>query len=122
METIKMSLEITLNFSKSAQTFIKSLITAQNGAPDKPEKAAPDKPEKVAPDKSEKAAPDKSEKAAPDKPENNVTIEDVRIELAKKVKDHRDEIKQKLNEFGAPSVTKLNPEKYNEMIEFLNTL
>lgn len=98
METIKMSLEITLNFSKSAQTFIKSLITAQNGAPDKPEKAAPDKPE------------------------NNVTIEDVRIELAKKVKDHRDEIKQKLNEFGAPSVTKLNPEKYNEMIEFLNTL
>ena len=106
METIKMSLEITLNFSKSAQTFIKSLITAQNGAPDKPEKAAPDKPEK----------------AAPDKPENNVTIEDVRIELAKKVKDHRDEIKQKLNEFGAPSVTKLNPEKYNEMIEFLNTL
>ena len=44
------------------------------------------------------------------------------IELAKKVKDHRDEIKQKLNEFGAPSVTKLNPEKYNEMIEFLNTL
>ena len=98
METIKMSLEITLNFSKSAQTFIKSLITAQNDAPDKPEKAAPDKPE------------------------NNVTIEDVRIELAKKVKDHRDEIKQKLNEFGAPSVTKLNPEKYNEMIEFLNTL
>ena len=98
METIKMSLEITLNFSKSAQTFIKSLITAQNGAPDKPEKAAPDKPE------------------------NNVTIEDVRIELAKKVKDHRDEIKQKLNEFGAPSVTKLNPEKYNEMLEFLNTL
>ena len=106
METIKVSLEITLNFSKSAQAFIKSLITAQNGAPDKPEKAAPDKPEK----------------AAPDKPENNVTIEDVRIELAKKVKDHRDEIKQKLNEFGAPSVTKLNPEKYNEMIEFLNTL
>lgn len=106
METIKMSLEITLNFSKSAQAFIKSLITAQNGAPDKPEKAAPDKPEK----------------AAPYKPENNVTIEDVRIELAKKVKDHRDEIKQKLNEFGAPSVTKLNPEKYNEMIEFLNTL
>ena len=114
METIKMSLEITLNFSKSAQAFIKSLITAQNGAPDKPEKATPDKPEK--------AAPDKPEKATPDKPENNVTIEDVRIELAKKVKDHRDEIKQKLNEFGAPSVTKLNPEKYNEMIEFLNTL
>ena len=59
METIKMSLEITLNFSKSAQTFIKSLITAQNGAPDKPEKAAPDKPE------------------------NNVTIEDVRIEIGR---------------------------------------
>ena len=42
--------------------------------------------------------------------------------LAKKVNEHRDEIKQKLNELGAPSVTKLDPAKYDEMYNFLESL
>ena len=52
----------------------------------------------------------------------NIGIEDVRKVLAQKVNDHRDTIKQKLNELGAPSVTKLAPEKYKEMFEFLTSL
>ena len=42
--------------------------------------------------------------------------------LAEKVNEHRDEIKQKLNELGAPSVTKLDPAKYDEMYNFLESL
>ena len=42
--------------------------------------------------------------------------------LAKKVNEHRDVIKQKLNEHGAPSVTKLDPTKYEEMFNFLESL
>ena len=49
-------------------------------------------------------------------------IEDVRTALAKKVNTHRDVIKAKLNEFGAPSVTKLDPDKYDDMYNFLMSL
>ena len=51
-----------------------------------------------------------------------VTVDDVRRELAKKVGTHREAIKQKLNSLDAPSVTKLNPEKYQEMFDFLKAL
>lgn len=56
------------------------------------------------------------------KPAKTVTIEDVRAALASKVNDHRDAIKAKLDELGAPSVTKLDPSKYEEMHNFLNNL
>ena len=42
--------------------------------------------------------------------------------LAKKVNEHRDVIKQKLNELGASSVTRLDPAKYDEMYNFLESL
>lgn len=51
-----------------------------------------------------------------------VTVDDVRRELAKKVGTHREAIKQKLNSLDAPSVTKLNPERYQEMFDFLKAL
>ena len=52
----------------------------------------------------------------------NVTIEQVRQALALKVNAHRNEIKDKLIELGAPSVTKLDPAKYADMLNFLNQL
>ena len=55
-------------------------------------------------------------------PAPSVTIDDVRRELAKKVGTHRESIKNKLNSFDAPSVTKLDPSKYYEMYEFLVSL
>lgn len=61
-------------------------------------------------------------KAEEQKPAKTVTIEDVRAALASKVNDHRDAIKAKLDELGAPSVTKLDPSKYEEMHNFLNNL
>jgi hypothetical protein len=51
-----------------------------------------------------------------------VTVDDVRRELAKKVGTYRETIKQKLNSLDAPSVTKLSPEKYQEMFDFLKAL
>lgn len=51
-----------------------------------------------------------------------VSIEDVRGVLTTKVNDHREAIRAKLNEFGAKSVTTLDPSKYNEMYEFLKSL
>ena len=51
-----------------------------------------------------------------------VGIEDVRKALAEKVNDHRAAIKDKLTTLGAPSVTKLDPAKYQEMYDFLKSL
>src|SRR5574344_55209 len=58
-----------------------------------------------------------TEPAAP-----GITIEQVRQALAIKVTNHREEIKNKLTELGAPSVTKLDPSKYSEMLVFLHGL
>lgn len=51
-----------------------------------------------------------------------IKVEEVRALLAEKVDDHRKEIKAKLTELGAPNVSALDPGKYAEFVEFLNTL
>jgi cation transport regulator ChaB len=149
MEAIKIPVEVSVNLSENTQNFIKSLFngacqcTNQKGAPaveeKKPAPAAPaveeKKPAPAAPAVEEKkpapAAPAVEEKkpapAAPAVEEkkpasSSKTIEDVRAELAKKVNDHRSAIKDKLTELGAPSVTKLDPSKYDEMYNFLAAL
>lgn len=69
------------------------------------------------------ATPTPTAPAAPAAPTNNeLSINDVRKLLAEKVNEHRAEIKDKLTELGAPSVTKLNKSKYQELFDFLNTL
>lgn len=142
MEAIKISVEVSVNLSENTQSFIKSLFggacqcagqkpaaTPTPSAPAAP--AAPAKPEEpkkpsapaVAPAPTKSAAtPAPSAPAAPAAPAASKTIEDVRAELAKKVNDHRDAIKNKLTELGAPSVTKLDSSKYDEMYNFLTAL
>lgn len=71
---------------------------------------------------AEKEAIASVEAAVKAEPAKVVSIEDVRAALASKVNDHREAIKAKLDEFGAPSVTKLNPSKYEEMLNFLKSL
>lgn len=128
MEAIKISVEVSVNLSENTQNFIKSLFgeaairasqakPAATPAPATPAPAAPVKPASqpaLAPTKPA-ATP------APAAPASK-SIEDVRKMLAQKVNEHRDVIKQKLNEFGAPSVTKLDPSKYDEMHNFLESL
>lgn len=70
----------------------------------------------------EKPAPKPEPAKQAEAAKSSVGIEDVRKVLALKVNDHRDAIKEKLNELGAPSVTKLAKEKYQEMYDFLISL
>lgn len=64
-------------------------------------------------------------KAAPVKekaPEVGIKIEDIRTLLAKKVTAHRTDIKAELTRLEANNVTSLDPEKYQEFMDFLNSL
>ena len=139
METIKISVEVSVNLSENTQNFIKSLFgnaiapsapaapaaKSAPAAPATPAKPAPAKPtpQPAAHAQTQSAAkPAPSAPAAPAASSASKNIEDVRGMLAEKVNEHRDEIKQKLNELGAPSVTKLDPAKYDEMYNFLESL
>lgn len=143
METIKISVEVSVNLSENTQNFIKSLfasnalvnrVAADNYDPSQEDFAQANKkpaPVKPAPANSQPAAPVQTQSAAEPAPSApaapaassaSKSIEDVRGMLAKKVNEHRDVIKQKLNELGAPSVTKLDPAKYDEMYNFLESL
>lgn len=51
-----------------------------------------------------------------------ITLEDIRTLTSKKAKDHREAIKGKLTEWGVPNVVKIPEEKYQEFIDFLNSL
>lgn len=136
METIKISVEVSVNLSENTQKFLTSLFgnavapsapvaSASKPAPAAPAKPAPAKPipQPAAPAQTQSAAkPAPSAPAAPAASSASKSIEDVRTMLAKKVNEHRGIIKQKLSELGAPSVTKLDPAKYDEMYNFLESL
>ena len=143
MEAIKITVEVSVNLSENTQNFIKSLFDnvatsaaqAQKSASAAPAKPAPQsapaldtKPQApvVAPAKTKPVATPAhgvpAAQAASSVSKSSKSIEDVRAMLAKKVNEHRDVIKQKLNELGAPSVTKLDPAKYDEMFNFLESL
>ena len=131
METIKVAIEVSVNLSENTQNFIKSLFTGSIQAPAASTKQEETSVEEKKPvtqkiaepaQTKQSAEPAHSAPAAQAASSASKTIEDVRGLLAKKVNDHRDEIKNKLNELGAPSVTKLNPSKYDEMYDFLNNL
>jgi hypothetical protein len=136
METIKISVEVSVNLSENTQKFLTSLFgnaiapsapaaPASKPAPAALAKPAPAKPtpQPAAPVQTQSAAePAPSAPAAPAASSASKSIEDVRGMLVKKVNEHRDVIKQKLNELGAPSVTKLDPAKYDEMYNFLESL
>lgn len=135
MEAIKISVEVSVNLSENTQNFIKSLFSSAcnqvSSAPAQPKEIAPaevEQPKKpsapaAAPVQTKPVAePAPSAPAAPAVSSASKGIEDVRGMLAKKVNDHRDSIKDKLTQLGAPSVTKLDPSKYDEMYNFLASL
>ena len=132
MEPIKIEVSVELKLPEDVKNIIASLVSnsskpAAQATTAKPATAVPAAKPAPAPTKpaaqAAKPAPvsaKPAEKPAEDKAE--VSIEDVRKALASKVANHRAEIKDKLDEFGAPSVTKLDPAKYQEMLDYLNSL
>lgn len=120
MEPIKISVSVELNLSQATKDFILSVF---DGKVATPAPQAPVAPAKLAAEAHKPAAPQAP--ATPAKPAAeapSINIETVRQALAAKVNSHREEIKAKLNELGSPSVTKLDPAKYGEMLNFLNSL
>lgn len=92
-------------------------------APEAPKAAkAPAEKKPAKPVEEAKAAEAPAAPVEPQPAVCKIDIEDVRKALAEKVNDHRDAIKQKLTELGAPNVTKLDPAKYAEMYDFLKAL
>ena len=136
METIKISVDVCVNLSESTQNFIKSLLTCSThakssaalapGVPAAQAAAAPTseptKPSAAPAPAKPVASPAPGVPAAQAASSATKSIEDVRTMLASKVNAHRSEIKEKLNELGAPSVTKLDPSKYDDMYNFLESL
>ena len=121
MEPIKIEVSVELNLSEDVKNFVASLVSnsSKPAAPAAKPAPAPAKPAPAATAAKPAPAPAKpAEKPA----EAEVSIEDVRKALASKVANHRAEIKDKLDEFGAPSVTKLDPAKYQDMLDYLNSL
>ena len=129
MEPIQIHVSVELNLSQDVKNFLASVVSNHVATPAAPAPAAPAPaaPAPAAPAPAAPAAkpapqpaPAPAAPAAPAAPQ--VTIEQVRQALAAKVNGHREEIKEKLNSLGAPSVTKLDPAKYAEMFTFLNAL
>lgn len=133
METIKVSVDVDINFSESAKAFLSGLFGQQPKCNtevtkvEQPKPAAQPVPTQSAQSANtqEPAKPAASAPAAhaPSTPASSaIKIDQVRKALAEKVNDHRAAIKAKLEELGAPSVTKLDPAKYDEMYNFLTQL
>ena len=134
METIKISVDVNVNLSKETLAVIAAVMGG--ASPSKTKKLAKTIKEDVKPEKEdvkpekEDVKPEK-EDVKPEKEDVKPEKEDVKPEkqlevlrslLRDKVADHREEIKAKLNDLGAASLTKLDPEKYSDMYRFLISL
>ena len=118
MEPIQIHVSVELNLSQDVKNFLASVVSNHVAAPQPAPAPAP----APAPQPAPAPAPQPAPQPAPAPAAPQVTIEQVRQALAAKVNGHREEIKEKLNSLGAPSVTKLDPAKYAEMFTFLNAL
>ena len=129
LEPIKVSVDVNVHLSEKTEQFILGLFSGKSVNDAKPaaNAAKPESKPAAKPESKPAAKPESKPAAKPEsKPANtasdNISIEDVREALSKKVATHRSEIKEKLTELGAPSVTKLDNSKYSEMLNFLNSL
>lgn len=130
LEPIKVSVDVNVHLSEKTEQFILGLFSGKSvnntnpAAPAaKPESKPESKPAASAKPESKSAATAAKPESKPaNTASDNISIEDVREALSKKVATHRSEIKEKLTELGAPSVTKLDKSKYSEMLNFLNSL
>ncbi len=104
MSTFNVTIDVNLHLSKSTEDFVMGLINGFSKPEPKPEPKPETKPE------------------TKPEPKPSIKIDDIRKLLQQKVTNHRADIKNKLSELGAPSVTKLDEGKYEEMYNFLNSL
>jgi hypothetical protein len=105
-------INISVKLSDDTKEFLMSLFGKSDVTKVEVLESEPKSAQKSAPKPVSVPETDTSEKSS-------ITISMVRELLSDKVKEHRSEIKERLNELGAPSVTKLSPDKYKDLYEFL---
>lgn len=123
MENFKISVDVNVKFSEETIKAIASIFSSTSSAAttQAPATKAPATQAHATQAPATAKPETKPATAAPAKPAS-ISIDEVRAVLVNKVNAHREEIKNKLTELGAPSVTKLDPSKYEEMLNFLNSL
>lgn len=128
MNTIEVNLHVNISLNEDVKSFLTGLFggnkqeqPTQQAPAAKPAQPAP-APKPATKPAQPASATKPAEKPAEKPVESGLKIEDVRALLMQKVNDHRSEIKEKLNELGAKSVSTLDPEKYQEMVDYLNSL
>lgn len=105
----------------SADTFAEGKVAEDTKSEKQQAEEKPAEKEQLSEQDCKTEKESKSEKAA--KTTGKVIkTEDLRNLLSLKVNAHRKEIKQKLEELGAPSITKLDESKYTEMFNYLESL
>lgn len=88
-------------------------------------KVAKKKPAKAQPEPTPEPEPQPTPEPEPQPASvdaKEYTVEEVREKLKEKVADHREEIKAKLTEFGAPNVSSLDRAYYAAFVNFLDSL
>ena len=130
MSNFKISVDVNIDLSESTKNFINALLKAEAQKAEAPKaeaskaealKAEAPKAEASKAEASKAEAP-KAEAPKAEASKATVTIDMVRKALSEKVNDNRASIKEKLTSLGAPSVTKLDHSKYEEMYNYLISL
>lgn len=126
MEPIQIN--VNVKFDDGTQAFLSSLFgglaksAGEQAKPAKPAEQPKPKPVVAAPAKLAEQPKPAAAPASTAPTQSSITIDDLRELAMTKMNAHRVEIKQKLTEFGTPSITKLDMAKYQEMYDFLNSL
>ncbi len=83
---------------------------------------APQPEPQPAPQPEPQHAPQPEPQHAPQPSQAASTFDDLKAAFFPKLQGHREEIRNKLQELGVPSLSALDESKYPEMISFLNSL
>lgn len=126
-EQLRTLVDLLKNSNEVSQPSKQPEVEQTAGTEEQPSPNAPKKPrtKKPAEPTAEAKNPEPEPEPEPidEKPEEKaITIEQVRLLLASKVSNHRQEIKDKLTELGANNVTTLEPGKYEDFMNFMQNL
>ena len=115
---IRIELDVTpIEMAKIAQ-----VLTGESFAPKEELKAEKPKAEKPKPPKEEKKADPKPEPKEEAEDAPDVSLNDIRAIMSKKVKEHREALKAELDKYGAKNVSVLDEEHYGAFYKFLTEL
>ena len=126
---MEINVKVSVDLSEETKEFCLKLMSqfgSQQKASEKPVPSASSKPAPAPALTPAPAAPAPAPAAKPDnepaKPAAEISIEALRALVAKHVNARRSDIKAKLTELGAASITQLEKSKYSEMYNFLTSL